>query len=239
MDKSSTVTACLHFGLHHRHQTCAEQAKSHHGRIVRGNYTLGSGGNRLRCNGDEPKRGPRGVGIYRTALTNLQLKDVPFENKGNTILCDTFTGQPKPIVPSGWRRRIFGSLHRLSHPSIPATRRLTASKFVWHGVNKQVGILARACISCQTSKVHQHVKAPFQTFHVPCYRFDHIHIHLVGPLPPSQGFTDLLTIVDRSTGWSETIPLWDTSSIACAKALVKYWISRVGVLMHITSDMGT
>ena len=179
------------------------------------------------------------VQAYRTARTSLQLEDDPFGTKGNTILCDISTGQPRPVVPSGWRRRIFDIFHGLSHPSIRATRRLIVSRFVWHGLNKQVGIWARACVPCQTSKVHQHVKAPFQTFHVPSRRFDHIHIDLVGPLSPSEGFTHLLTVVDRSTRWPEAIPLHDTSAITCAQALVMHWISRFGVPMHITSDRGT
>ena len=178
------------------------------------------------------------VQAYRTALSSLQLEDIPFGNKGTTILCDTSTGQTRPVVPAGWRRRIFDIIHGLSHPSIRTTRRLMASKFVWHGLNKQVGIWARSCISCQTSKIHQHIKAPFQTFRTPGRRFEHIHIDLVGPLSPSEGFTHLLTVVDRFTRWPEAIPLRDTSTVTCAQALVTHWISRFGVPVHITSDRG-
>ena len=67
---------------------------------------------------------------------------------------------------------------------------------MWHGINKQVGAWGKACIACQTSKVHQHVKAPLSTFKVPSRRFDHINVDLVGRLPPSQGYTYLFTIVD-------------------------------------------
>ena len=65
---------------------------------------------------DDPK-----VQAYRTAGSGLQLEDVPFGTKGSTLLCDTSTSQPWPIVPARWRRKIFDLIHSLSHPSIRAT----------------------------------------------------------------------------------------------------------------------
>ena len=47
------------------------------------------------------------VQTYRTALSGLQLEDVPFGSKENTILCNTSTGQPRPVVPEEWRRQVF------------------------------------------------------------------------------------------------------------------------------------
>ena len=133
---------------------------------------------------------------YRTAITGLVLEDVKFGPTNTTLLCDVLSGQPRPIVPSSWRRKVFEAVHNLSHPSIRATRTLITRKFMWHGINKQIGAWAKACIACQTYKVHRHVKAPLSTFKVPSRRFDHINIDLVGPLPPSQGYTYLFTIVD-------------------------------------------
>ena len=130
---------------------------------------------------------------YCTALSSLQLEDSPFGDKGITIFCDTTKGQPRPVVPAGWRRQTFDIIHGLSHPFTRNKRRLIASKFVWHGLNKQVEIWEQSCIPCQSSKVHQHIKAPFQPFHIPGRRFDHIDVDLVGPLPPFEGFTHACT----------------------------------------------
>ena len=176
------------------------------------------------------------VQAYRTAITGLKLQDIEFGPNAVTLLCDTSTGQPRPIVPVGWRRKVFDLVHNLSHPSIRATRQLMADKFVWHGLRKQVGLWAKACIPCQASKVQRHVRAPLQTFQVPHRRFDHIHVDLVGPLPPTNGFTYLLTVVDRFTRWPEAIPLPDITTLTCAQALVMHWITRFGVPMDMSSD---
>ena len=165
---------------------------------------------------------------YRTAITGSVLEDVKFGPTNTTPLCDFSSGQPRPIVPSSWRRKVFDVVYNLSHPSIRATRTLIARKFMWHGINKQVGAWAKACIAhaCQTSKIHCHVKAPLITFKVPSRHFDHINIDFVGPLPPSQGYTYLFTITDHFTRWPEAIPLSDTSASTCARSLVSHWISQ-------------
>ncbi len=175
---------------------------------------------------------------YRTAISGLVLEDVEFGTTGQKLLCDVSSGQPRPVVPASWRRKVFEAVHNLSHPSIRTTRLLVASKFVWHGLKKQVGTWAKNCVSCQTAKIQCHVKAPLSTFKVPERRFDHINIDLVGPLPPSQGYTYLLTIVDRFTRWPEAIPLNNTSTDSCAQALVSNWVARFGLPTAMSSDRG-
>ena len=96
----------------------------------------------------------------------------------------------------------------------------------------------RSCISCQRGKVLRHVQLHPEKILVPFRRFSHIHVDLVGPLPPSQGFRYLLTCVDRSTRWPEAIPLQGISTTECASALFHGWIARFGVPAIITSDRG-
>ena len=179
------------------------------------------------------------IQAYRTAITGLKFEDIQIGHKDLTLLCDTSTGQPRPVVPTAWRRKVFDLVHGLSHPSVRATRQLMASKFIWHGLRKQVGLWAKACIPCQTSKIQRHIRAPLNNFQVPPRRFDHIHIDLVGPLPPSNGHTHLLTIVDRFTRWPEAIPLSNTTTLTCAHALVTNWIARFGIPMDMSSDRGS
>ena len=143
------------------------------------------------------------------------------------------------MVPTSWRCNIFQAIHDLSHPSIGATRKLVAATFVWKGISKQVREWAKACVSYQLSKVQRHVKDTLETFEVPHRHFEYIHVDLVGPLPQSQGFTYLFTIVDRFTHWPEAVPLMDMTTLSCAWALIATWITKFGVPSHISSDRGS
>ena len=174
----------------------------------------------------------------RDKSSSLTLVDVPFDEGGNSLLCDTSTGKNRPVVPLSLRRQVFNTIHQLAHPGIRATRRLICERFLWHGMARDVGEWVRQCLDCQRSKVCRHVHAPLQSFPLPDTRFSHIHVDVVGPLPPSRGYTHLLTIVDRFTRWPEAIPLMDTSSLSLARALLSAWIARFGVPVRVTSDRG-
>ena len=74
---------------------------------------------------------------------------------------------------------------------------------------------------------------------VPQDRFETIHMDLVGPLPQSQGFTHLLTVVDRFIRWPEAIALQSTDTVTVARALMHNWVSRFGVPQGLVSDRGS
>ena len=94
-------------------------------------------------------------------------------------------------------------------------------------------------MACQRAKVHRHTKAPLAPFVVPERRFDHVHVDLVGPLPPSHGYTYLLTMVDRTTRWPEAVPLSSTmAAVEVARAFIGCWVARFGTASYIISDRG-
>ena len=73
---------------------------------------------------------------------------------------------------------------------------------------------------------------------VPSWRFSHVHVDLVGPLPSSQGYSYLLTMIDRTTRWPEVIPMSSISDESCVHAFISAWVSRFGVSAVLTLDRG-
>ena len=169
--------------------------------------------------------------------SSIKLQSVPFPESDSEVVCDVSSANPRPFIPASFRRLIFDSVHQLSHPGIRSTCQLLASRFVWPGMNKDVGDWVRGCIPCHRAKVYRHTRAPVSTFQPP-HRFDPVHIDLVVSLLSIHGCKYLLMCIDRFTRWPEVIPLPDIQATTVVAAFVNIWISRFGVHGTITTDRG-
>ncbi|KRY23942.1 Transposon Tf2-6 polyprotein [Trichinella patagoniensis] len=164
--------------------------------------------------------------------SSLRLRRVKLEGTDIVLWCDTAQNKTRPYVPQPLRR----SLHHTAR--IRGSRRLVKQSYVWPGMNKDVARWTRSCLTCQRTKVHRHTKTPLEIFTVPDRRFDHVHVDIVGPLPPSRGFSYLLTVIDRFTRWPEVVPLTNTSTDTVCRAFLSTWVARFGILTIVTTDQG-
>ena len=170
--------------------------------------------------------------------SSLLVKSSPYPPSNVAILCD-ISSTPRIIIPPSWRRRIFDQIHGMSHPSGRTTRRLVASSYVWPGMNHDIKKWTRGCHPCQVSKIARHTRSPLSCFPVPRHRFLHIHVDLIGPLPLVDGFRYALTMVDRTTSWSEVAPIRDLKADTTTHAFNSTWIARFGVPETVTADRGS
>ena len=142
------------------------------------------------------------------------------------------------MFPREWTRKVFDAIHGLAHAGRRLTQRAISSRFVWHGLKHDIRKWCRECHSCQASKIHCHVHAPLTERPPPDRRFGSLHVDLVDPLDEFESMKYFFTIVDRFTLWPEAIPLSDSTTNTCVRALIRHWISRFEVPDDITSDRG-
>ncbi|XP_072143121.1 uncharacterized protein [Dermacentor andersoni] len=69
-------------------------------------------------------------------------------------------------------------------------------------------------------------------------RFQHVHLDIIGPLPPAGRYCYCLTAIDRYTRWPEAWPLEGVTAEGVVSAFFAGWIARFEPPRRVTTDQG-
>ncbi|KAL0168811.1 hypothetical protein M9458_037033, partial [Cirrhinus mrigala] len=146
-------------------------------------------------------------------------------------------------VPAVLRSRILSEVHTApssGHPGIKATLDLLHNRFWWPTMRHDTTNYVKNCVTCCTTKTPRQLPAGLlQPLPVPKRPWSHIAVDFVTDLPPSQGHTTVLSVVDRFSKGCRFIPLPKLpTAMETAEALCNAVFRYYGLPEDIVSDRG-
>lgn len=176
--------------------------------------------------------------LLASSSSFLKFKKLIWGSSNSELYCEFSGNSIRPYIPASLRRQVFDLFHNPAHPSAKVTDCIIRQRYIWPNLHRDVANWAKNCIDCQQSKVSRHVKLEPALFSVPDERFDHVHMDIVGPLQPSNGFVYCLTIIDRFSRWPEAIPMVDITAQNVANVFYNNLVAHFGAPRILTTDQG-
>ena len=180
------------------------------------------------------------VASHRKGLqaAGLNFTDVEF-SPGVWLYCDrSFNKKARPLVPAAFRILITRMFHDIAHIGQKETVDRIAARYYWPNMKTDISSYVSKCHHCNSCKPHKIVNPPLNPNPVHSSRFSELQVDIVGPLPQSEGYRYLLTILDRTTRWFEALPLKEATSTECAEQFIRGWVKNFGVPLSAKSDNG-
>ncbi len=126
------------------------------------------------------------------------------------------------------------------HPGVNRTRFLVKQRFWWSSMARDIRDFVLACSVCARGKTsNRPPEGLLQPLSVPSRPWSHIALDFVTALPPSQGNTVVLTVVDRFSKAAHFIPLPKLPSAKETAVTIVDHVFRIhGLPMDVVSDRG-
>ncbi len=147
------------------------------------------------------------------------------------------------FVPEGLRSDViqWGHCSNVAcHPGVNRTSFLVKQRFWWPRMARDIHSFVLACSVCATGKTsNRPPDGLLQPLPVPSRPWSHIALDFITALPPSQGNTVVLTVVDRFSKATHFIPLPKLPSAKeTALTVVNHVFRLHGLPVDVVSDRG-
>uniref|UniRef100_A0A3B3RH98 Gypsy retrotransposon integrase-like protein 1 n=1 Tax=Paramormyrops kingsleyae TaxID=1676925 RepID=A0A3B3RH98_9TELE len=147
------------------------------------------------------------------------------------------------FVPEFLRSRVLQWGHSsllACHPGVHRTRALIGQRFWWPSMLQDIRRFVAACETCARNKNPSQAPTGFLLpLPIPRRPWSHLAVDFVTGLPPSRGYTGVLTVVDRFSKAAHFIPIPGLPSAkGTAQLLIDHVFRLHGLPVDIVSDRG-
>ncbi len=149
------------------------------------------------------------------------------------------SGRVKPL----WNT-LLDSVHTSpgsGHPGSNRTLSLLQGRYWWPNMARDVGRYVKGCSVCAISSTPRKLpEGKLVPLPIPRRPWSHLGIDFATDLPPSDGYTTILVVVDRFSKWCKLIPLRGLpTALETAETLFQHVFRNFGLPEDIVSDRGS
>ena len=165
-------------------------------------------------------------------------------DKNYELINDLLYFKNRIVIPKALRNSIMLRYHSTpsaGHFSTRKTEELISRFYFWPNLHEDVDEFVKQCLECATLKDKPH--APYglsQISFTPKKPWTHINVDFITDLPPSAGYTIIMSTVDQFSKMTHFIPVQQLPSAEDVANLFMKEIFRLhGLPVAITSDRGS
>ncbi len=186
-----------------------------------------------------------------TNLTQLQMHQNPschVPSSRHPSYGNSTTRSKPPLSPNLLRQevqkgRILDSVHTSpgsGHPGNHRTLLLLQNRYWWPNMARDVARYVKGCSICAISSTPRRLpEGKLVPLPIPHRTWSHLGVDFATDLPPSNGFTTILIVVDRFSKSCKLIPLRGLpSALETAESLFQHIFRNFGLPEDIVSDRG-
>jgi len=151
-------------------------------------------------------------------------------------------GAHQVVVPASLQQQVLHLEHDATLAGHPGESRMYAAMrryYYWVGLAANVVSYVRKCDSCVRQRVRPLARRSPLTLFPATMPFQDIAVDLYGPLARTAArHRFILVITDRFTNLVRALPMDGTTAVACASAVLDYWVAAYGPPDRLLSDRG-
>ena len=176
--------------------------------------------------------------------TNLMFPQYHISEEGLIYFEDSL-GNTRLCVPKDLRVEVMLEAHNTiteaAHGGYYKTYNRISSTYYWPRMSREIKIFVNTCDICQKIKPRRHGPVGLlQPIPIPSQPFEVVSMDFIPELPASDGFDNILVIVDKLTKYAIIIPTTtQVTEEETAKLFFKHVISKFGIPRQVISDRDT